>query len=396
MLLNKTHNSWLKPLLQLALLAGIAVALYYLRNIVFYFLIAALVTLIGRPLYRAYYQLRITRRVGLPGSVAALLTLLSLVAAFALVLWALAPLLITQTEALLSLDPGSLAVSLQEPLNALEQRLSRLGMNSTQIITEAKANLEQTASHMMRSGLLTSLSGFATNVGGFIMGIFAVLFMSFFFLKQPGTLHQIFITIVPDNQNDKMANAIEDVKRLLRRYILGLLCQVLCVSGLLALGLWIIGYQNALVIGLFGGLLNLVPYLGPLIGSGVGMLFYLTTHMDQPFYSELLPMLALIAAIFLTVQMIDGFLLQPFLFGASIKAHPLEIFVVILIGGQVGGIIGMIIAIPTYTTLRVLASTFYPQNRFVRALMGKQASPGPGTETGETLKTLSCQDSSTA
>jgi predicted PurR-regulated permease PerM len=381
----KEHAPWLKPLLQLALLVAVGVAVYHLFSIVLYFLVAALLTLVGRPLYRLLLRLRVGKRVGMTGALAALLTLTTMVALLGGVLWTLAPLVLRQAEALLAVDPQSLATALEEPLHALTTNLSNQGIDAGQVEQELRSGLERTTRRLVESDLLNGLTGILSNLGTLLMGLFAVLFMAFFFLKQPGTLHRIFVTLVPEQQTTRMSSALEDVKHLLRRYLLGLLGQVLIVSHLLALGLWLIGYEHALLVGLFGGLVNLIPYLGPLIGSGMGMLFYLTTHMAAPFYAETLPMLGFIALVFLTVQMLDNFLLQPYLFGASVKAHPVEIFVVILIGGQLGGVGAMLLAIPVYTTLRVLARTFYPHNRFVRALYAdspaRDNNPPDGSST---------------
>lgn len=380
MISYKEHAPWLKPLLQLALLVAVGIAVYYLFSIVLYFLVAALLTLVGRPLFRVLLRLRMGKRVGMPGALAALLTLTTMVALLGGLLWTLAPLVVRQAEALLAIDPQALATALEEPIQAITASLANQGIDASLVEHELRSSLERTTRRLVESDLLNGLTGVLGNLGNLFMGLFAVLFMAFFFLKQPGTLHRVFVTLVPEQQSLRMTSALEDVKHLLRRYLLGLVVQVLVVSHLLALGLWLIGYEQALLVGLFGGLVNLIPYLGPLIGAGMGMLFYLSTHIASPFYAETLPMLGLIALVFLTVQLLDNFLMQPYLFGASVKAHPVQIFVVILIGGQLGGVGAMLLAIPVYTTLRVLARTFYPHNRFVRALVGPAPVAFPASE----------------
>ena len=86
------------------------------------------------------------------------------------------------------------------------------------------------------------------------------------------------------------------------------------------------------------------------------------------FYAEMLPNLINLMIIFGTMQVLDGFILQPIIFSSRVLAHPLEIFIVVIIGAQMGGSVGMVVAIPIYTILRVIASTFLNEFKLVRRL----------------------------
>jgi predicted PurR-regulated permease PerM len=129
-----------------------------------------------------------------------------------------------------------------------------------------------------------------------------------------------------------------------------------------------VGTSHVLIIALFAALINVIPYIGPLIGFVFGITVGVVTHLDLNFYSELLPMLGYMTIVFGVVQLLDNFVVQPMIFSNSVKAHPLEIFLVILAAGMVAGIFGMVVAIPTYTIIRVVAKEFFSQHRFVKKL----------------------------
>ena len=136
------------------------------------------------------------------------------------------------------------------------------------------------------------------------------------------------------------------------------------------IGLTIVGleFNHAVVIGLFCGLFNVIPYLGPWMGAALGLLMGAALHINVDFMSETLPMLGWMTLVFGSVQIIDNVLFQPLIYSSSVKAHPLEIFLVILAAGSMAGIVGMILAIPFYTILRVIAKEFFDNMKLVRKL----------------------------
>jgi predicted PurR-regulated permease PerM len=137
---------------------------------------------------------------------------------------------------------------------------------------------------------------------------------------------------------------------------------------LITLGLLIFGVENALLIGFFGGVMNIIPYVGPIIGSCIGIMLGITSILVQGSYDLLLPEFLKLAGVFLAVNFIDNNILVPYIYSNSVKAHPLEIFFVIIMGGSLAGILGMLLAIPVYTLLRVIARQFFHQFRIVKKL----------------------------
>jgi len=137
---------------------------------------------------------------------------------------------------------------------------------------------------------------------------------------------------------------------------------------LLSLGLTIFNVKNALLIGFFGGIMNVIPYLGPVIGAIVGVLLAVTTSLSYGLYAETVPLIFIVLGVFASANLIDNIVLQPLIYSNSVKAHPVEIFLVILIAGSMAGIPGMILAIPSYTVLRIIAKEFLSQFRVVQKL----------------------------
>jgi predicted PurR-regulated permease PerM len=161
---------------------------------------------------------------------------------------------------------------------------------------------------------------------------------------------------------------VAESKNLLIRYFIGILLEVIGVMSLNALGLWIFGIKNALLIGFFAGVMNIIPYLGPVIGSAIGITLGVTTTLVTGSFSDLLPVILKIAGVLSVVNFIDNNILVPVIYSKSVKSHPLEIFLVIIMGGGLGGFLGMLFAVPVYTLLRVIAKEFFNQFRLVRKL----------------------------
>jgi predicted PurR-regulated permease PerM len=138
--------------------------------------------------------------------------------------------------------------------------------------------------------------------------------------------------------------------------------------------LWLVARVDAtyaLGIAFIAGILNIIPYVGPVIGEVLGALLCMIlkygTGMGLGVNVWVFGLIVL--CIMLAVQLIDNFVLQPIIYSTSIQATPLEIFIVMLIAGHIGGIVGMLAAIPAYTVIRVIAGRFFYEKKFVRRLM---------------------------
>jgi predicted PurR-regulated permease PerM len=199
----------------------------------------------------------------------------------------------------------------------------------------------------------------------------SILFIAFFFLKEQGLFLDALQAIVPSKYEKEVIHALDDSSRLLRRYFVGVSIQVTTITIFVSLVLTVFGMKNALLIAFFAALINVIPYLGPVIGATFGVLITISSNLDLPFYEEMLPLIFIVIITFAAMQFLDNFVLQPFIFSNSVSAHPLEIFIVILVGAKLSGIVGMVLAIPVYTVIRVIAKSFLSEFRLVQKLTKK-------------------------
>lgn len=204
--------------------------------------------------------------------------------------------------------------------------------------------------------------------GNLILGISSVLFISFFFLREQGLFYKMIQSLVPNEYEAKAAHAIDQTSKLLIRYFSGILLQMAIVTMLVAVPLRVMGIDNALLIAFFAAILNVIPYIGPIIGALFGVVITLSSNPSAPFYTEMMPEMIRVLSVFIIMQIIDNFILQPIIFSKSVKAHPLEIFLVVLIGAKLGGILGMVLAIPMYTVFRVIGKVFLSEFKVIQNL----------------------------
>ena len=218
------------------------------------------------------------------------------------------------------------------------------------------------------------LGSVASAVAGLAVGIFAVIFISIFFIKDDKLFGRIIGAMVPDSIEPRVEKTIFDIEKLLSRYFVGLIVEVFGVLLLDLLGLWLIArvdFHYALGIAFIAGLLNIIPYVGPLLGEVIGVILCVILKYGAGIGLgvNIWVFALIVLAVMLATQLVDAFVYQPLIYSTSIKAHPLEIFVVIMIAGHLGGAIGMLIAIPSYTVIRVIASRFFYDFKPVRRLI---------------------------
>ena len=200
------------------------------------------------------------------------------------------------------------------------------------------------------------------------MAIFSILFISFFFLKDDSLFYDSFMVMIPQKYNPSTIRILNEVKRLLTRYFIGLIIELTSMITLITLGLMILGVENALLIGFIGGLMNVIPYLGPLIGATIGIIIGIISSLALGAYTSILPLSLTIAAVFGAANLVDNILLQPLIYSTSVRAHPIEIFLVIIIAGTLFGVVGMILAVPAFTVIRVILREFFSEMRIVQRL----------------------------
>jgi predicted PurR-regulated permease PerM len=362
----------------LLIAAAIIVAgflVYTFRSIVSYVLIAWVLSMIGQPLTRFFQRrLRIGKWTAGPITGAVLTILCFFIVLLSLIL-IFVPMFIQQAGNLATVDYSAIARTIEEPITHFQEWLSSRGIH-----LDAKAPEEWLRNMFAKTFDPTRLGAIVTGVlsaaSGLIVDISCIVFITFFFLKEQGLFVNVITVLAPAKSESKILESVDIISRLLTRYFAGMLLQMFVITIYVSLLLTILGVRNALLIGFFAALMNVIPYLGPFIGGALGIIITITSNVDLDFYSQLLPLLIKVALVFATVQMLDNYFLSPYIFSSSVLAHPLEIFLVILMGAQISGIAGMILAIPVYTVLRVIAKEFLNQFRVVQALTDKMEEEG--------------------
>ncbi len=359
----QNYRRWLFVIPVIILLGLIA---WYFSNIIAYILLAAVFSFIGNPLVKLLNRIRIGK-FKMPRYLSALLTLLVMISLVAGFFYIFVPVLLYQAGSFAEIDVTELLASLEEPLLqfqawGLNQGILDEGESFNEMIASQLASILNYTNFSDAFGKLLELTG------TLFIGVFSVLFISFFFLKDEHLFTNGIMLLTPDRYHDQAKTILKDTSYLLSRYFIGIVLEIISMITLLTVGGTIVGVKNAFFIGFVGGLMNVIPYLGPVIGAIMAALLVASANLDAAFYDVTFPMMLSIVGVFVVCNLIDNIVLQPTIYSASVRSHPVEIFLVILIAGSVAGIPGMILAIPTYTFFRVIAKQFLSNLKVVRKI----------------------------
>ncbi len=353
-------------------IALVAATCYYFSSVLAYIILAFVVSLIGQPVLRLLRRIKIKGKSA-PDAVLAIITLVVIFALFFEIVMQVVPVVtsIVGEASLMSAQESFDSQNIIDQTNGwIIQVLPWVGedFDGVALLMEKVSEVVDLSNI---SGILGSV---ASAVVGVAVGLFSVIFISFFFIKDDTLFRRIVGAMVPDAIEERVKNTIHDIERLLSRYFVGLIVEILGVVLLNCLGLWLIArvdFSYALGIAFIAGLLNVIPYVGPLIGEvlGVVLCIILKYGAGIGLGVNIWVFALIVLGIMLVTQLVDVFIYQPLIYSTSIKANPLEIFVVLLIAGHVGGVVGMLIAIPAYTVVRVIASRFFYDFKPVKRLI---------------------------
>lgn len=345
----------------LAVIVGVLLLgyfLYQISSVLVYIAIAAVISLIGRPIV-----LFLRRKLKFNNTIAVIVTMLLLIGIIAGIIALFIPLLVKQGQNLSLLN-----------IEALQGNFENLYRQITEYFDLSSAEIEES---IKNSKLLSNFDfGFIPNflnslvgiLGSLSIGLFSVLFIAFFFLKDSKLFEDGLMVLVPDNKESRLQKSINKIKDLLSRYFVGLVFQILILFVIYSIVLFIFGIENAIVIAFLCALLNLIPYVGPVIGGVLMLVLSMTSNLGADFSTVILPKTSYVMIGFVIGQLVDNFFSQPLIFSSSVKSHPLEIFLVIIIGGLLFGVTGMIIAVPGYTAIKVILKEFLSENKIVKSL----------------------------
>lgn len=361
-------NSIIKYIIAFVVLVVSAFLCWYFKSIIIYIIISAVLSFIGRPVISLLCKIKYKEKC-IPQSIRALITLIVLWLVFIGFFRLIIPLIASEAKLFANIDINLVLEKLKEPLNRLDE-ITR-NFSTTGEGFNVESYFKETLTSIIQGSKLKAFFGsLATTIGDLFIAIFSISFITFFFLKDSSLFTRLVLMLVPDKYEEGVKNALDSIQTLLVRYFVGILAQVTLIMILNIIGHSIvgIGFSHVVIIGLFAGLMNVIPYIGPIIGTLLGLSIGLAVNIHLDFYNETLPILGYMTIVFMSVQLIDNFVFQPLIYGSSVHAHPLEIFIIILMAGSAAGIPGMILAIPGYTVLRVIAREFFNKYSVVKKI----------------------------
>ncbi|WP_026755683.1 AI-2E family transporter [Sediminibacter sp. Hel_I_10] len=351
-------NGILRAFGTIVLIAVLIYLLYEIQSVIVYIVIAAVISLIGRPVV-----IFLRKRLKFSNILAVISTMLLIIGVLAGMISLLIPLLIEQGQNLSLLDIESLKTNIEDLYLQSVDFLQINQIDAEQAIKDSKvlSNLDY--------GIIPDfLNSLVSGLGSFSIGLMSVLFIAFFFLKDSGLMQQSILAAVPTKNELKTKRSIHKISALLSRYFVGLFMQLFIIFLIYMVGLLIVGVKNAVVIAFLCALINIIPYLGPLIGAFLMIFLVMTNNLGASFSDIILPKMLYTLIVIGVGQLIDNFFSQPFIFSKSVKSHPLEIFLIIIIAGLLFGVVGMIVAVPAYTAIKVILKEFLSDYKFVKKL----------------------------
>lgn len=376
---NTIGGKYTERLARFLLIMAVLVVLYfvagYFKNVLIYIAVAGVVSLIARPIMAQLRRVRI-RKKSAPDALLAVFSILFIFALLAAVISGVVPVVRHLVTEVSKIGSTTSMGTISDSLKNLNQFLI------TTFNLEYGFKIETVVIDYLKSAMNINIFGsfigsVASAVTSLAIGIFSVVFISFFFIKDDHLLSKIIAAIAPDRLELKVTGALGDVEKLLSRYFIGLIVEMTIVGLIDFIGLFLVArldFSSALGIAFIAGLLNIIPYVGPWIGAAFGTVLGVTLKfcsagaigLNVGFWM----FIAVLLCVFVAAQLVDNYLLQPWIYSTSVKASPLEIFIVMLMAGKIGGIGGMLVAIPAYTVLRVFAATLFPDVKFIRRLTG--------------------------
>jgi predicted PurR-regulated permease PerM len=321
----------------LAAAAFAVAAIYLLSPILTPFLLAAILAYICNPLVS-----RMTRR-RVPRTLAVILVLLLLATAFIVLLLVLLPLLIRQVRAIADQAP----VYVDWLRTAVAPRLEQFfGVQLETVMVR-----DWVASHMAEIRdfalkLLPSLKSGGLAVVGFLVSLVLVPVVLFYFLRDWDALIDGIDRMVPRRWHAQVTTLAAEIDAVLGQFLRGQLLVMLGMALFYTIGLWFAGLDYALSVGMLAGLVTFVPYLGVIFGVVLATL----TGLLQ--FQELMPLIW-VWAVFVAANLVEGYVLVPWLVGDRIGLHPVAVIFALLAFGSLFGFFGVLLALPVSAALLV-------------------------------------------
>ena len=330
---------------------------WFFPHIILYIFLAFILAMMGKPIAKALSSIKLFKR-SIPYGVSSVITMSVFLVVLVLSILLFVPVFIQELRVIENINYDILSQNLTPLVNNIQQFLydNNLMDNQTTIVGFFTAEIKNLLSMQLFSNIV---GGVVSTTGSFVFGFFAVFFMGFFFIKDDFKLEKALHLLMSKKYHYRITVVSNKIDKLLSRYFLGTILRIAIITILLYVGMLLFGIRGALFLGFLGGILNIIPYLGPIIGIIIACLFGFIDCVSAEMYSDILAVQLKILGVFVGANVIDNLVLQPYIYSQSVKIHPIEVFLVTIIGGDMAGISGMIFAIPVYTIVRVSVREIY-------------------------------------
>jgi len=330
-----------KPFVKVIAFLGFIIFLFWIASffpdLVLTLIISALIAFILKPLVR-FLEFKFNLRRGV-----AIIFIFFLVGGFViLTLFELVPLLISRLQLM------------YEQLRhfPFEAKLTLAAKEIAAYVPFLDPSIIEIKAHEFIQQLILSAGEAANTTISYLVNLAIIPFITYFILAEGDLGIKNIVERIPNKYFEMSLNIMDKVGKELVSYLRGLILECSIVGGLSMIGFMIIGVPYAIIIGMFTGIANLVPYLGPIAGGCLALIASLTVAGN---FQMFIP----IALLLIIVRLIDDLFLQPLCFGKSLDMHPVAVVLTLIIGHQLMGVSGMVISIPIATILRVSATETY-------------------------------------
>jgi predicted PurR-regulated permease PerM len=332
---ENTSKNWNISTSAVLKVVGVFLALYFfflIRDVILLLLVSMILASALTPLVESLYS-----RVRFPRALTVGLVYLIFIGLVALILILLVPRLASE---LVNLG-GSIEIFRAD----FQNESSRLGILFSQFgLAESLRTLGASVAQFTSTLFEKSLGFF-----GSIFSVISVLVISFYLVAQQNAMKDFVKSLAPKNYHERINNVVQKVQQKLGHWLIGQISLMAVIFILTFIGLTILGVENALVLALFAGLLEIVPYLGPILALIPAVIL---AFIQSP----ILGLLVLI--LYIVIQQVENYLLVPRIIGKSIGANPLVVLIALLIGFRIAGILGMLIAAPLVAVVTVILEDY--------------------------------------
>ena len=322
----------------LAVAAILVWVLWYLRDLVLFLLIGFILAYVITPVVDWFQQFGISR---------ALAVVVTFILAIGLVGFAVAfliPFVAQQASGLAQIVSEDRLVGIAQSIE--RALLPYLPIPEGSFVTGLQRASAALFEQQRITGTVTYLVDLFANI---LYATLIVPFAMFFFMRDGRAFRDYVLRLVPNRYLEITVDTIDKVESGIGSYIGAMLIRAIIVSILVWLLLWFTGLRYAATVGIFTGIVNTIPYFGPIIGFAAGAVVAIAQTSD---FSLVIP----VALVMAVIQFLDAVVFQPLFFSRAASTHPLLVLIVVLIGAELAGILGMLLAVPALTILVVVVS----------------------------------------